>query len=354
MNNNNTSISKCDSCGGNLVFSPNHKALHCFNCGNNTEIVITKNFEKHPLDYTISQININNWKNNNSVYECKNCGGKVVLNNSEMSSTCPYCNSAIVTKIDSAPGLLPDQIIPFQFDKAKVKELFKRGIRKKWFLPNKFKKNIPDSEITAFYGSAFSFDTDIFVRYRGELYENERDSQGNSYRKSVSVSGSLNKKIRDMMIESTNQMTQDQFNKIAPFNLVGAIDYQDSFIRGFATEYYNNPVLQSFDILKNNIYNQLDGEIVRKHFCDGVEYLNKDVSYSNERYSHLLFPVYKFNYNYKNKKYCTFVNGQTGKVGGGVPRSGAKIALFVIGIVLIVSSFIWGPFLLGLLSMIFH
>jgi len=333
-NKNLANCEKCENCGGNLVFSPTHRALHCFNCGSNSEIIVTNNFSKHPLDYKINQNNINNWKNNNSVYVCQNCGGKVVLSNLELSKHCPYCNTSIVVKTESMPELLPDQIIPFKFDKTQAKEQFKHGVNKKFFLPNKFKKSVPDSEITGFYGSAFSFDADVFVRYHGQLYKDERDSQGRSYRRNIPVAGSLNRNFRNMMIEATNQLTQSQFDKIAPFNLGGAVDYNDSFIRGYGTEYYNNSLQQSYSVVKYRVESQIDNAIVHKHFCDGVVRLHKDIKYSNERFSYLLFPVYKFNYKYKKKDYCTFVNGQTGKVGGGVPRSGAKIGFFVTGIVL--------------------
>lgn len=334
MNKNNISKTKCDNCGGNLVFSPVHKSLHCFNCGSNEEIIVTNNLSKHPLDFKLNNTNINKWKDNNSVYQCKNCSGKVVLSNLEISTTCPYCNTSIVAKTDSLPELLPDQIIPFGFDKNQAKEHFKQGVKKKRFIPNRFKKTMPDSEITGFYGSAFSFDACVFVNYSGELYRNERDRDGRYISKSVSVVGTLNKSFKDYIIESTTQLTQKQFEKIAPFNIRGAVDYNDAFIRGYGTEYYNNSIQQCYSIVKNNIESQITQDILFKHSCDGVRYLNKKTDYSNEYYSYLLFPVYKFNYKYNKKSYCTFVNGQTGKVGGGVPRSGAKISCLVGGILL--------------------
>ena len=329
---NNINNSKCENCGGNLEFSPTHKSLHCLNCGTNKEIIVTNKFYKHPLDFKVNKSNIDNWKNNNSVYECQNCGGKVILSNLEISTTCPYCNTAIVAKTNNLPELLPDQIIPFYFDKVHAKEHFKQGIKKKHFIPNRFKKSIPDSEITAFYGSAFSFDANVVIRYSGELYRNIENRDGSSTTETVSVSGTLNKSFRDYMIEATSQLSQIQFEKIAPYNLRGAVDYDDDFVRGYGTEYYNNSIKQSYSVVKNRIESEATHDILFKHDCDGVRYLNKNAKYNDEKYSYVLFPVYKFIYKYKKKNYCTFVNGQTGKVGGGVPRSGAKISCLVGGI----------------------
>ena len=47
-----------------------------------------------------------------------------------------------------------------------------------------------------------------------------------------------------------------------------------------------------------------------------------------------MLPMYRINFNYKNKKYSNIINGQTGKVGGNIPKSKFKIALIVIGIIL--------------------
>ena len=47
-------------------------------------------------------------------------------------------------------------------------------------------------------------------------------------------------------------------------------------------------------------------------------------------------PVYTFEFMYKDKKYITYMNGQTGKVGSGLPISKVKVAFGIILSVLIV------------------
>ena len=51
-----------------------------------------------------------------------------------------------------------------------------------------------------------------------------------------------------------------------------------------------------------------------------------------------MLPVYTFEYEYKKKKYITIMNGQTGKIGKGLPISPLKVSLVVILVILVISS----------------
>ena len=57
-------------------------------------------------------------------------------------------------------------------------------------------------------------------------------------------------------------------------------------------------------------------------------------SYHNKIYKKNNFLSSKFNY--KNKPYVNVMNGQTGKVGGAVPRSAVQITLFTIFLILVI------------------
>ena len=69
----------------------------------------------------------------------------------------------------------------------KAIEKFKEGVKKKHFLPNKFKKSPSFSSITSTYISSFSFDSNTTSQYEGTLAEDTtyRDSNGNSRTKTT-------------------------------------------------------------------------------------------------------------------------------------------------------------------------
>ena len=81
-------------------------------------------------------------------------------------------------------------------------------------------------------------------------------------------------------------------------------------------------------------------EILSRYHYDRVVSFDMSTAYTNQKYMYYLVPVYKCDYKFKEKTYTTFMNGQTGKVGGGVPRSGVKIFFFVLMWVLIIAGII--------------
>jgi len=91
--------------------------------------------------------------------------------------------------------------------------------------------------------------------------------------------------------------------------------------------------------------NAIRSAIQNLHPHDGVDFLNVNTDYKNEFYSYYLVPMYKFEYDYKQKKYVTYMNGQTGKIDSKLPKSAGKITLIVLLILL----FVVGPIVLALI-----
>ena len=75
--------------------------------------------------------------------------------------------------------------------------------------------------------------------------------------------------------------------------------------------------------------------ILSGYTYDRVASYSQETTYYNQKFSYYILPTYQVNFMYKNKNRTIFMNGQTGRVGGGVPRSGTKITFFVLFIVAI-------------------
>ena len=81
-----------------------------------------------------------------------------------------------------------------------------------------------------------------------------------------------------------------------------------------------------------------------QHLGFTLQNLNMETSISNITYKYALLPIYIRHVEYKGKQYEMYINGQTGKVYGKVPRSRGKVFSFfakaiglagiIIGIVL--------------------
>lgn len=331
---------KCESCGSNLIYSPSLDALYCKNCGNHYDIENSKEFEKHDFDDNLTTKNeVKEWSELNKVMQCKNCGAQIILDKLEFAKECQYCGSPVVSEIDELPGIKPDAVIPFKFDGVEAVKKFNVGVRKKWFLPNDFKKNLPKSEMVGTYIPCFGFDTNTNSSYSGifAYTVSYRDSDGHRQTREETkfVSGTHQQNFLNLLIESSAHISDMDLTDIKPYNMNEARKFNQDYLKGYTVEHYQDDVNVCFDLAKAKITSQIKSKLPSKHGCTRIVSINLHTNYDAKKYCYYLLPTYNFMYKYKDKSYNTLMNGQTGKVGSNVPRSKVKITLFVLMLVLI-------------------
>lgn len=332
-------IEKCQSCGGDLIFSPKTQMLLCTKCNNMYDFDKTKDYKKHEIqDALDSKFDKSRWVQENKVLSCKTCGAKIILNNLEFTATCPYCKSTTVAETDELPGIPPDAIIPFKFDKETASNKFSEVVKKKKFLPNNFKKKIPRTNIQGVYIPTFSFDAETYSDYKGVLYEevSHTDSQGRTHttKRYFHIAGNKTMSHRDVIVEASSKINQKQLIEVLPFDNEDLYKFEENFVRGYSIEHYDTDTVECHKQAKNIMDARIRSEILSKYHYDGVSYLTINTNYLNELFLYKISPIYTFEFDYKEKKRIVLMNGQTGKLGKGLPKSGWKITLLVLGIIL--------------------
>lgn len=324
---------KCKNCGAVLSFDPSIQNLKCKTCSSEVDFKKSNDYAKHSIDMERVFEEIDNQESITTMH-CSNCGAMFKGDKKTMSTTCSYCGANLVIDFENKTGIQPDACIPFAFDRIAASAKFNEGIKKKWFLPNKFKKSPPESSIESVYIPAFTFNCTTNNRYTGQLIEEYKDSDGDSQYSYRRISGNEVVYSKDLMVECSEYMTQTTFNTIKPFDTYDAYKFKEEFIMGYSVEYYNRKMEDVKNLVKKMIERNIKDQILKNYSYDRVDYLNIDTKYTFAEYSYIILPTYRVNYKYNNKEYSTFMNGQTGKVGGNLPRSGLKISAFIIGILL--------------------
>lgn len=342
---------KCKGCGGNLKFDPSLQKLSCQHCGNSQDFEVVKEYSKHNLsDKPSSYENYKSWMKNNKVMRCDNCGGEIVLNALEYASSCPYCESPLVSETSTLPSIVPDSIIPFQFDERTAESKFIDNVKKKFFVPSKFKKLKTQKVIRPLYFPAFSFDAHTISNYSGALIKETvtSDGQGNrstSYER-FSISGIKDLQFDNLIIESSSKLSQKQIAGILPYDITQAVKFNENFLKGYTVEHFADALEKCYEDAKNAMKNTIRNSILSGYDYTRIESLTINTAFNYEKYAYRVLPIYKFQYDYKNKPFVTYMNGQNGKVGGGLPISGLKVALVVLLLIL----FIGVPIVLCFLS----
>ncbi len=335
-------VNNCPTCGGKVEFSPSDNALKCIKCQKIFPISKDNSVEKKPVNEAINDEGYKEWEGTIRSYQCTNCGAKIVLNRYEMSTKCQYCNTSSLVPADELPGLKPDGLIPFKISKEGAKMQFSSRVNHKLFIPRKFVKNLPKLELGATYISSFDYAYHSFSYYSGilEITRHRTNSNGErvEYVESVPISGTKAFDFSDVIVESSDMISQTEINLILPFNYKEVCKFNPDYLKGYSVGYYNQTVddglKKAKKISDSQLYNMIRNEYsgADKH----VTSLDVDTEYSNEKFSYLLVPIYFIKYKYKDKEYLNVMNGQNGNVGGKFPTSKLKVALFSILIGLIV------------------
>ena len=329
---------KCKNCGATYKFDPATCTLKCVKCGSEILLPTDSSFRMHDIDMKAPILD-DGYMSGPVHLKCMNCGSEFESTESSIAVTCAYCGSNVVQNLD-VDKRKPDGVIPFGFSVEDAKTKFFDGLKKKSFLPNKFKNGNVNLEVDSIYVPAFKFTCKTVNNYNGKIYEDYEDSEKNKHREYRHISGTLSTTTDNILIECSEFLDQKTLNAIRPFNLNQCYKYDEGFIMGYSVEFYNRKMAEIRDIAVKHVERDVRSKILSRYHYDGVSYLDIDTTYESSGYAHLILPTYRVKYKYGKKSYYTFMNGQTGKVGRNLPRSGVKILFFVLGILGIIGAIV--------------
>lgn len=302
-------IFKCKNCGGNAVYSPEHKGMYCPFCD-------SEKSEQRTNDAYNIQV-------------CPNCSGELEIAEHTSALQCPYCDSYIILNDRVEGEYLPSKLIPFKYSKEMVKNLVKDKFKKCIFAPTDFLSEAKLNSMRGEYIPFWMYDYNTHCDYRGEGVKIRTWRTGNvehtetSY---YSVVRDMDITYQDIPVDASVKMPDSIMDLMEPYNYGEMVDFAPEYMSGFDGEKYN----MSSDLVEsrakekmaasaNTLVNQSVSGYVR------VTQQMKNIVGNNTDTRYCLLPVWKYIYKYNDTEYPFYINGQTGKVIGKVPVSAKKV-----------------------------
>jgi len=327
---------KCPGCGANLSFTPESGGLACGHCGNNVPVVSTPAM-RFPLSELSEARGQQKWEQTH-IFECKNCGASEVVSSHEMASFCAFCGSASIIERSELSGLKPNAVIPFKIGKNSAKERLIAWAKKKLFAPSRFKKGASNKDIDGVYKPAFTFDSETSTQYTGILSRVETYTVMINGRMVVQsrtvrfpVNGIYDQNFNNLMIQACDSIRQGELDKIQPFSPQNTKNFTNAYLFGFVAGQHKRDGVACWQEARGVMEKQIRSAILAGFPGTSVVSFNMRTSYKTASYRYVLIPVYVGHFNYKNKLYQFFVNGDTGKITGKTPVSPLRI-LSAVGI----------------------
>ncbi|MBR6627428.1 MAG: hypothetical protein IKL04_05585 [Lachnospiraceae bacterium] len=308
-------IFKCKNCGGNTVYSPEKKQMHCPYC-DGAETQDRFDFPEFEGNYTI----------------CPNCRGEISTDVHTASSRCPYCDTYLIFNERVEGEYLPAYVLPFQIGKDKCKEMLKEQFKKKTFAPTDFLSEARLETIEGDYVPFWLFDYDSVTDFTAEGRKVRRWTSGNYQYTETSyyeIRRNMSAGFRKVPADASTPMPDEVMDLMEPYDYTQLQKFEPQFLSGFMSEKFNLPAIKYVDRVKVKMQESIDAYLKGTYTgYSSVSPLSKTTQYNNEQTHYALLPVWVYHYEYAGKKYPFYVNGQTGKIVGKVPVSLPKVLAY--------------------------
>ena len=305
-------IFKCKNCGGNTIYSPEHKGMFCPFCDSE------KSEERKYDVYNITT--------------CPDCGGELIIGEHTSALQCPYCSNYIILNERVEGDYLPNKMIPFKLSKEMVKKLLRDKFQKCIFAPTDFLSEARLNSMEGDYVPFWMYDYDAHCTYRGEGIKVRTWRTGDVEHTETSyydVVRDMNLDYHDIPVDASIALDDNIMDLMEPYNYGELVEFAPEYMSGFLGEKYN----MSSDLVESRakIKMQSSAEILLKQSISGyarMNQLDKSIEPTNTDTQYCLLPVWKYIYKYNDTLYPFYVNGQTGKIVGKVPISTKKVVAY--------------------------
>ena len=336
----------CENCGGVMEFDAASQSLKCPNCG--TEIKI-KNDKKKIVEHSLTRhamqtITASEKKSQTMI--CKGCGAKIEVAANSTATSCPYCGSKYVLADKQEDAIIPDGVLPFQIDRNRVGDLFRKWLKGRWMAPGELKHLYQQEKLQGIYLPYWTFDAKADAHYTAQggrrRTVTRKGPDGKTVQETVvdwyPTSGSIRHFFDDVLIPASKSLKRNLLDRVGSFGLTQVASYSPEYFSGYNAEVYtvdlDDAHSDARQYMEFNLEEMARQDVLRRY--DEVRGVSVRASYSDETYKHVMLPVYATAYTYKGKKYHVLINGQSGRVEGDYPKSPAKIIAIILGILAVI------------------
>lgn len=331
---------RCGGCGSQVDYSPGSSQLQCGACGFRTEIAhgVGESIEEHSFDgwlATNPQPAVTSF--GGLVLTCQGCDA--ITESTALSGACQFCGGNLVAVTNPDGFIEPEAVLPFAVDGARARAAFATWVKSRWFAPGALKAVGDTESLRGTYVPHWTFDAASTSQYsgqRGDHYTvkvNDRQERRTRWR---SESGTVARSFDDVLVPASTSVPAAQLDKLGPWHLERAVPYRPDYLAGHSTLRYDVEPVTGAEAARAQMASVIRSDV--KHAIGGDEQRISHVStaYAEVMFKLVLLPMWIATYMYAGKQLQVMVNAITGEVVGQRPYSPAKIALAVLGALLVI------------------
>jgi hypothetical protein len=343
----------CPACGGEANWHPGKQKLVCPFCG--TESPAPAGLDGAPKEHDLAQAlaahGAVGFAAEKRQVRCQSCRAISVLDPARQSQNCEFCGSAQLVPYDeTAPAFRPESVLPFRVSATEARERLRAWFGKLWLAPGALKRKALTDTVHGVYLPYWTFDAKVAADWTAEAghyyYTTESYMDNGQVRtrqvrhvRWVPAAGHVAHFFDDDLVCASVGVHASLLRDIEPFPTGELKAYDPGYVAGWVVERYQIDLAAAAAHARAAMAAKLEQLCAAQVPGDTYRNLRVRADWSGQTYKHILAPVWLLSYDYGRRAFQCAINGVTGKVAGEYPKSGWKIALIVLGVIVLVVVF---------------
>jgi hypothetical protein len=332
----------CPACGADAHWNPAKQKLVCPFCGTESPAPLEMRTEttaitEHDLNEALQQAPdaAVGWQTKKITVRCQSCQALSVFDPDKIAQRCEFCGSAQLVPYEEAKeAFRPESLLALKISESQARDLIRAWYQKQWLAPNALNKKALTDTVRAVYLPYWTFDANAFAQWTADSGTYYYTGTGKARQRHVNwtpVAGELSHVFDDHLVPASLGVDPGRLRAIEPFPTVeGLIPYDPGYLAGWTVERYQIDLVAAAKRALQEMFSELREMCARQIPGDTYRNLQVHPTFSNQRFKHILVPVWLMSYRYGTTTYQVVVNGVTGKMSGGRPWSWIKITLLVL------------------------
>jgi len=336
----------CPACGADAHWNPAKQALVCPFCGTESPATLQKRgaetiIVEHDLVAALRDVPDarRGWQADKVSVKCQSCQAISVFDPSRVGQRCEFCGSSqLVPYEQGKEPFSPESLLPFAIQESRARDLLRAWYGRQWLAPSNLAKRALTDTIRGVYLPYWTFDARVHARWTadsGRYYYVTVNGKREQRVEWTPAAGELDHFFDDELVAASTGVGAGLLRRLEPFPTAQLIPYDPGYLAGWTVERYQidlvNAATRSRAIMEGKT-RQLCAAAVPG---DTQRSLAVEATFSDQKFKHILVPVWLLTYTYGATVYQVAANGVTGKIAGDRPWSWIKIALLIIVVIIV-------------------
>lgn len=337
----------CPACGAEANWNPGKQALICPFCGTESPASLQSRGDgsqivEHDLVTALRSIpdNARGWQADKKSVRCQSCQAISVFDAGRIGQRCDFCGSSQLVPYEEVKDpFRPESLLAMKISETQVRELIRSWYGSLWFAPNALRLKALTDTVKGIYLPYWTFDANTHAVWTAESGHYYTTTVGNKRVTQVRWSpaaGELSHFFDDQLVPASRGIQEKMLRGAEPFPTGGLIPYDPGYLAGWTVERYQIDLVAAASLSRQQMEAELQNLCGRQVPGDTYRNLRVQATFSDQRFKHILVPVWLLTYSFGSNTYQVVVNGVTGKIAGARPWSWIKISLLVIFVLVVI------------------